>query len=370
VRIEDLTDGQLDICREPGLKIWAFAGHPGGPAATDSGDVQPAAIQVVIHHVALDGLGGLQILLDWLGIYQRLQQAQSIPPLLEVQELPLPRRCQPPGGVWQTLRLLPGQWKSVRASWQLLGRRAIPLGAGPAASGSMPRRPAVARLQLDQATTEQLKRAAAAQSATLNSLLIRDLLQTIEDWQQQLPQAPAGTHLRIMIPIDQRRREHRHSAACNHCSMVHVDRTRDEVRDPVQLLAGIEQEMGVIQRWNLSLNFWRALALFRWLPGGLERFQSSEVAATASLTNLGRLRLTAAWATHEVDPPSSPHPLRLRDFEIVAPLLHGTMGAFAAAYWQGRLKLTLNYDPHHLTAAEADQLMARYHKKLQGNLSS
>lgn len=365
-RIEDLEHGNLDIRSEPGLKVWGFAGQ-----TLVSPDSKPASIQVVIHHVAFDGLGVLQILLDWLECYQRLRQSATRELATEaIHELPIPLRCRPTLGWAESLRLLPGQWKSIRASFQLFRRRAIPLGIGQPSTDSIARKPHVVRFQLDSETTLQLKKYAANQQASLNSILIRDLLRAIDLWQKSLQHPPHGTHLRIMIPINERNIEHRHSAACNHCSMIHLDRTRAEVRNATDLLASIEQEMGVIQKWKLSLNFWRALSVFRWLPNGLRRIQSSEVAATASLTNLGRLRLTSNVATRTPDQPNSSNPLRLTNFEIVAPLMYGTMAAFAAAYLHNELKVTLQYDPQHLTAQQAETLMQLFRTSLLANIDS
>lgn len=365
VRIDDLDHGNLDICSEPGLKVWAFAGDPA--TATKP---RPASILVVIHHVAFDGLGVLQILLDWINEYQQHQRVPAkVTDQEPIAELPIPPRCRPTLTWAQSLRLLPGQWKSIRASFQLFGRKAIPLAIDKPLTNTAPRKPHIIRFQIDADTTLQLKQYAALQQSSLNSILIRDLLITIDQWQTTLPQKPNGTHLRIMIPINERGVEHRHSAACNHCSMINLERTRIEVHNPTELLASIEQEMGVIQKWKLSLNFWRALSVFRWLPNGLRRVQTSEVAATASLTNLGRLRLTSNVAARATDPPNSPNPLRLTNFEIAAPLMHGTMAAFAVAYFQNELKVTVQYDPHHLTVEQAQQLMDQFQATLTGNLS-
>ncbi|MDP1561466.1 MAG: hypothetical protein Q8M16_08725 [Pirellulaceae bacterium] len=364
--IDDLDHGNLDIGSEPGLKVWAFAGDP--PSVPES---KPASIQVVIHHVAFDGLGVLQILLDWINCYQKLQAAAPIGTANNpIEELPIPPRCRPTLSWTESFRLLPGQWKSLRASFQLLGRQAIPLGLGEPLTDATPRKPHVVRFQLDSETTLRLKKYSAAQLASLNSILIRDLLMTIDQWQTTLPQTPAGTHLRIMIPINERGIEHRHSAACNHCSMINVERTREEVRNPKELLASVEQEMGVIQKWKLSLNFWRALSIFRWLPNGLRRVQTSQVAATASLTNLGRLRLTSNIATSIADPPNSTNQLRLTNFEIAAPLMHGTMAAFAVAYFQNELRVSVQYDPHHLTIQQAESLMQLFRSALLANVDS
>lgn len=363
-QIEDLPHGNLDIAAEPGLRVWAYDGS-GATVAENQG----ATIQVLIHHVAFDGLGILQILIDWLELYQQLQRSgEKTWGDKPIAEPSLAFRCRPQLGWWETFRLLPGQWKSVRAVFEIFGRRAISLATGKPLDADQPRKPQVARCQFDGESTLQLKKYAASESASLNSVLIRDLLITINQWQRSLPETPAGTHLRIMIPINERGPEHHTGSACNHCTMISLERRPVETEDPSKLLASIEQDMDVIQKWKLSLNFWRALSLFRLLPNGLRGMQNSEVAATASLTNLGRLRLTSSIAARHLDPPNSNHLLRLTNFEIVPPLLHGTMAAFAVAYLHNELKITLQYDPHHLTPQQAQDLMQHYHAVLSANI--
>ncbi|MBL8891474.1 MAG: hypothetical protein JNL67_15955 [Planctomycetaceae bacterium] len=366
VTIEDLPHGNLDITAEPGLKIWAFDG-----SNSENAKDRSATIQVLIHHVAFDGLGILQILIDWLELYQELQRSgEQTWGERPIAETSLAFRCRPQLGWLESIRLLPGQWKSIRAAFEMLGRRAIALGTGAPLVEQHPRKPQVVRCQFDGDATLQLKKYAAARSAALNSVLVRDLLITINQWQRTLPEIPAGSHLRIMIPINERGAEHHTGSACNHCTMINLERRPAETENASELLVGIEQEMDVIQKWKLSLNFWRALSLFRWLPNGLRRIQNSEIAATASLTNLGRLRLTSSLAARHLDPPNSNHLLRLTNFEIVPPLLHGTMAAFAVAYLHNELKITLQYDPHHLTSEQAQELMQLYHAVLSANITT
>lgn len=368
VTVDELQHGELDIHTTPGLRIKAFAGDP-----LTQPRPRPASILAVVHHVAFDGLGVLQILLDWLQRYQKWQQTghwetTQVAHLTTAPESRLQMRCQPSLSWRDSLRLLPGQWKSLRASVQLLGRRAISLVGPVASTPTVPRKPQVKRLQFDAETTLALKQIAAAQSASLNSLLLRNLFAAIDDWQAAWSIPSPGTHLRVMVPINERQREHRQLPACNHCSMIHLDRTRAEVRVPLELLAGIEQELGVIQRWKLSWNFWRGLAVLSWLPGGLRRFRTAPTVATASLTNLGRLRLTSNLATDSLDPPGTNAPLRLLDFEIVAPLVEGTMAAWAVSVVNGTLRITLQLDADNLSDAQATDLLERYKQHLQQNL--
>ncbi len=367
--VDDLEHGDLDIQATPGLRIIAFAGDP-----LTAPRPRPATILAIIHHVAFDGLGVLQILLDWLQSYQAWQRTghwdtQPDPTTTAMEESRLHARCRPARGWRDSLRLLPGQWKSLRASVHLLGRRAIALVDASSRETTDSRKPQVARLRFDPATTGALKQAAAARSASLNSLLLRELFAAIDDWQTAGAIPAPGTHLRIMVPINERQREHRDLPACNHCTMIHLDRTRAEVREPTAMLASIEQELRVIQRWKLSWNFWRGLAVLRWLPGGLRRFRGSATLATASLTNLGRLRLTSHLATDSVDPPGTTAPLRLLDCEIVAPLVEGTMAALAVSVVNSTLRITLQSDADHLTDAQAIDLLERYEQRILANLS-
>ena len=276
-----------------------------------------------------------------------------------VDEAPVPTRCRPTLGIRQSLKLLPGQWKSVRATLQILRRVAIPLTAWKP-PGEVPERvPSVVRTDFSADETYALKQYASAKSASLNSILLRDLFVAIDQWQATLSEPPEGTHLRLMVPINERSRVHRQAAACNHCTMINLDRTRDEVRDSNALLASIEQEMNVIHRWKLSLNFWRALSLFRRLPGGLKRFASNDVSATALVTNVGRLKpaLTA-------QPGSDEELLKTTDIDFVAPLMFGTVGAFTIAYLHGTMKITLQYDSLFVTREQVEQLVACFRRNL------
>ena len=362
IRVDDLERGGIDIGKTPGLRIIAFAGDP-----LHSITPRPASVLVVIHHVAFDGLGVLQLLLEWMSFYQRWQQTGNWEGTEAAEEPSLQLRCRPNLDWKQAWALLPGQWKSLRASLHLFGRQVVPLANSIPAKLEGLRAPCVERLSFDSETTMRLKRMAADRSATLNSYLLSQLFRAIDKWQRAYGMLTPGTHLRVMVPINERTRAQRRIAACNHCTMIHLDRTRPEIENSDALLASIEQEIAVIQRWKLSLNFWRALRVIGWLPGGLRRFRESTTAATASLTNLGRLRLTSKMLATELDQPGVETPLKMLDFEIVAPLIHGTMAAFAIAYMNGDLRLTLHYDRDHIDGHQASELMRIYRQQLLFN---
>jgi hypothetical protein len=191
---------------------------------------------------------------------------------------------------------------------------------------------------------------------TVNSLVTRDLFLAIKRWQARQIAFPSGTHFRIMIPINERTMRHRRLPACNHCTMINLDRTREEVSDPDCLLAGIQNELAVIRRWHLSWNFWRVLWLTRRIPGGLARgTRSNRCRATTVFTNPGDVLRRVNWP--DAGNPMTASGLRIGDIELVVPLRPGTPAGFAMYYYDDRFCLTLHTHPALLDQDQSNLLM-------------
>lgn len=359
VSIADLQQTQIDIERRPGLRIFAFDGN----ADATLGGIN-SVITFVVHHVAFDGLGFLQFLKDWIQCYRSISRTSLEQARLDFPVLQIPRRCRPNVSFGESLRLLPGQWKSVRATIQVLKRKVIPLTSGVTTHERQPSPLFASSLRLSSTQTRALKRYAKSKGASLNSVLLRDLFTTIVNWKKQEGNKTPGTHLRLMVPINERTKLFRKMAACNHCTMINLDRTPMEIGDETELLQGIEQELGVIAKWKLSLNFWRALEVFRWLPGGLNRFAGDEVSATMLLTNVGRIlpKLMSKAGTEEQE-------LAIEDFEVLPPLAFGTAAAMAACYVKNELRIAFQFDETLVSPKDFERLVTLYNNKLQANIS-
>ncbi|MEM9941076.1 MAG: hypothetical protein AAF939_05765 [Planctomycetota bacterium] len=346
------------ITKEPGIRVFACTGVQETPSR--------GSLLFLVHHVAIDGIGMAQWLNDWLRCYRKLQNSsfdaasKKFPPL-QVSLL----RCQPQVQFREWLRLLPAQWKSVRSAYRVMTRKVIPLSSSKIEDGDS--RPILLETEFDARTSTQLKQAANNNRVSLNTLLVRDLFIAVDAWQQKRneePDSPPG-YVRMVIPINERDRAYRKQAACNHCTMISLDRTRQDIDAPEELLRTIDHELGVIRDWRLSLNCWRFLELFRRLPGGLEkRLNSSQVSATISFTNIGRF-LPRLTTQKEAD---TGNQIGFDQIVIYPPLAHGLMGAFAAINFKNRLKISARLDSNFIAPASAQQLMMDFKNQLLSNL--
>ena len=179
-----------------------------------------------VHHAAVDGLGFVQIVNDWLAIYHSLLSGASVPEKLKsYQPELLHERCRPALSWKQWLSLLPGQWISVVPIIKFLRRRAIPLVPVIEADKlEVSSNPAVITSKLTAEETRCVSRVAGQQQATVNELVIRDLYLAIQAWQQEYDIHADGTHLRLMVPVNERTERHKFLPACNHCTMINLDR--------------------------------------------------------------------------------------------------------------------------------------------------
>ena len=221
-------------------------------------------------------------------------------------------------------------------------------------------------LKLTAKETALLRETAVQLNTSVNSLLGRDLFAAISQWKLDRGDAWEGTHIRLMIPINERKRIHRKMSACNHCTMINLDRTPEEIESPQQLLDSIHQEMSVIDKWKLSLNFWRALACLRILPGGLKQQSAGEqVSATALFTNVGRVLRKYQWKSN-----SSTDKIYLTKFDCVATLNPNMPVAFSMYSFQNRLSVSLLYDNKKLTEVDAEKLIGFFREQIESSVSS
>ncbi|QEG24248.1 hypothetical protein [Mariniblastus fucicola] len=301
-----------------------------------------------VHHVAFDGLGFLQLFQDWWRIYCGKEPAG------DYDQNQLLRRCRPSVSVLQAVKLLPGQWKSVRATVQVLGRKVIPLLGKPIDSAGLDPVPAkVITRCFDRQTSADLRKCARDNRVSTNSLLARNLYVAIDEYQTRHRMEAKGSHLRLAIPFNERNSSSNRLSACNHCTVISFDRSRDEVANPATLLHSVDQEVRVVQRWRLSLNFWRVLGLFRRLPGGIARFGSPQnVTATTLFSNLGRLdRGFEFFDCQNVDG------VAVTEVEVVPTMHRGMPIAIVVYEYSGQVRFSMQYDPRSIAQADAERFV-------------
>ena len=351
--------GAIDLTRESPLRIWHFE------------QAGQSELVFQLHHAAFDGVGGLQILRDWLAIYQAMANgAPTCEHLPRLEAKHLLKRCRVHSTWRERLRVLGKQWLSLRGGIHFHSRQVIPLHQEESLvndHGETKPYPTALSAKLDRETVSRLRRFACEQELTVNSLLTSELLLAIDHWQKENQDRPEGTHFRLAIPINERTIHHRRLPASNHCTIINVDRTPEQLTNQKQLRAGIQRQMSLIKEWKLSLNFWRFLNLFRYLPGGLKKQAKKQACrATCALTNLGDLtqRTRHSRRLSKSEKPA----LAICNFELLAPIRHGTPVAFSVFYFQEELCFSLQYDSRVLRQAEAQQLLDTYLGQLTSHL--
>ncbi len=243
--------------------------------------------EFVFHHVAVDGLGAFQFIMDLFLAYAHLSTGA---------DGPLPWRKADP----QRLRDRDGHqlFKNGVRPMDLarLLRVTLPLNIRRAAMVSnyghepTPMGPATEADDLVHHLTEnetaELSRIAAVQSVMLHDLLLRDYFLTLAQWNQGTPEARRP--IRVLVPTNMRRREDYRMPAANVFSFSFLSRRAADCQDREQLLESFRYEMAEIKRHKRGLYFEAGLrifciwpALLRWSLGRPWPF------ATAIFSNLG-----------------------------------------------------------------------------------
>ena len=166
-----------------------------------------------------------------------------------------------------------------------------------------------------------------------------------------------------MIPINERTSRHRSLPACNHCTIIGLDRSREQLRNESQLLTSIQREMNITREWKLSFNMWRLLSLMRRLPGGIKRHvEQRQCRATCVLTNLGDLSRIIRQSRRQNS--GQEDGIDVVWFEPVAPVLWGTAASFCVFYFEKQLCVAMRSDPKQMTPVGAGQLANLYESRL------
>ena len=328
------------------------------------------------HHVVCDGLGGLQVVREFLQVYHWLH-AEPRPafPLRPLDQGRLRNRGRLIRGnsfLWARLKRWPMKWIGLFGASKFLWRRPISL-----ARASVPPESEAAQTpvpsptlwvdgRLTKAQTLRLRQIAKEFGVTVNSLLLAHWLATLHWFRCQSKSSLPQSHdcYRLMIPTNERTGGDVGLSACNQVSMVYVDRWAREMENIDGLAAGIDFEMSVIRKWGLSGTFLLALRLFTWFPGLIRWYaRRPNCWATSYVTNLGpimdRLRVG------QVEELSRVGELKLTDVRLLPPLRPKLPAALAVHQYGGQLCLTLHHDPQEISAERATTLLGMFLNRLR-----
>lgn len=372
------TSGRVEAGKANRLQSFDLRNEQPFRLGLESRKTEDAHDQTIVtfqfHHAAFDGVGALTVVNDWMKSYDLLSDTPASARSRKKNRLDpsmLEQRCQA-GLSWrERLRLAPWCWLSLIGFVNFFKNRSIPLvpmehvGNVTTKTEDTP----ILSATVDEESTARLKARTAELAVTLNDLIAVDLLASVKQWQLDRESTPKGSHLRITIPINERSVRHRRMPACNHCTMISLDRRPNQISldsnsDQFRALAQqVHHEIDTVREWRLSLSFWSTLGLFQRLGGIKKWFATRKCRSTCVLTNLGQLGQRLRLATNE-DGQVVVGNVPLSHVEFAAPIRFGTAVAFSVFVYRRQLNITMNYDRKSLSREDASDLLNELKQRL------
>ncbi|NJK91026.1 MAG: hypothetical protein HC904_03830 [Blastochloris sp.] len=215
-----------------------------------------------------------------------------------------------------------------------------------------------------------LKKAALRERVTLNDLLTVDLQVAVRELRQARGLPCLSEPLRIVVPVSLRNSASRELSACNVISLITMDRSEEDLKEPESLLRRTHEEMTWIREQGLQAAFLSMLSMYRLLPGGLKEFcrRQKRRRGTLVLSNLLTIYFHSARALLNEKGWVEVKGAVLTGLTYTGPLLSGVQVSVVAHIYAGVLHLDLNYDWKRVSESEARSLMERWLARLRARL--
>lgn len=339
-----------DLTREAGVRILVEQRE------------SDATICMQFQHACCDGAGALQWVEDWMVWYARLTGDPAVAPTpVEIQpDRLLDRRRRRLDTITGWRWITKGAWEIYKFFCQ--SPQPLRLPERPPSAAPTRRVPFISH-PFTFEESQQLRRAANEQGATLNECLIRALFATIADWNADHGQ-PSNRNpwYRVNMPTSIRERADFATPAANLVSMTFFNRRHRAARDENDdLLADVKRESEEIKRTRRGTLFLDGVAIVNALPGLLPVIlRVPWCMSTAVLTNVGdpRRRFTARFA-HRSDKFVLGN-LTVNNISGVPPLRPHTHAAIGVSSYMGCMVLGLQMTPELFSPTDAQRFLDLY----------
>jgi len=342
--------GYLDLAREVGLRLWV--------RETERG----ATILLQFHHACCDGVAAMQFIEDLLTAYAAANSATGESPALRPIHLGrLPHRGRSRDGFLKRLLTAPICLLASRGIAEFLVNRPAPLAvpARPRVACTESGAPDIHTQRLTKQQLRNLRERSEQLGATVNDLLMRDLIEAVEEWNSRHAPRQGGHCIRISMPVNLRTGDDELLPAANHVAMVFVDRRPARYGKLWSLLDSIRLDTWFIKRFRLARVFVWVMTMLRACGLGLSHWiREDRCMATAVLSNLGvrlddlplpyyKERILAGDTTLE----------RIEFTPPVRPLTHAALGVVTYA---GELSISLHHDARSMSSQSAADFLATF----------
>ncbi|MBI3468431.1 MAG: hypothetical protein HY000_35970 [Planctomycetes bacterium] len=341
--------GYLDLADEVGLRLWVRENNRG------------AAVLIQFHHACCDGVGAMQFIEDLLTAYAAAHSETGQSPAMRPLYLGrLANRGECRQGLLRRLLTAPVCMLAARGIAEFLVNRPAPL--------ATPARPQVACVpesggpdihthRFSKHQLRNLRERSEQLGATVNDLLMRDLIEAVNEWNSKHAPQQSGRCIRISMPVNLRTSDDELLPAANHVAMVFIDRRPARYTKVWGLLDSIRLDTWFIKRFRLARVFIWLMTLLRACGIGLSRWiKEDRCMATTVLSNLG-VRLDDLPLPYYKERILAGDVMldRIEFTPPVRPLTHASLGVVTYA---GELSISLHHDQSMSSQAAADFLAA------------
>ena len=352
----------INLFAETGVRAWG--------KVTDTG----AEITLQFHHACCDGIGASQLMEDIAVCYARLTtEDEPLPELRPLRpEALLTRADAAPRRVgWLPVSLPRRLAVMFRDSidFLFLERKEF-LRAMPGPEIDSRRESEEFNLQseyLDRAATRRLRNMASRANVTLNDILIRDLMETLEEWNRESGGACRRKLISVVIPTSLRGPDDDQLSAANVLGYAFPVRTRKEMRDSRKLLTDLGEEMQKFLSAQYGWLFIQGLMIAQKIPFlmSVSRMMlRHRCLGMAVLSHMGNRLNSIGARLNNVGNEIRVGNMILGEIRCVPPLRHGTHAAAATYIFGGRLMVNLRCDPATFGVSQTRQLLDRYVARL------
>jgi hypothetical protein len=332
-----------------------------------------AAITLQFHHACCDGIGASQYLEDIAICYARRTTVhQPLPELRQLRPEALLTRADP--GPRRVGRL-PGSWarrlaRTLRDSLDFLFlQRKEVLRAMPGNDARLEAEEFNLQSEyLDRAATRRLRNAASRANVTLNDILTRDLMETLDEWNRESGGEHQGKLICVTIPCSLRGPADDQLPAANVLGYAFTMRKRKDMLDSRILLTDLGEKMSEFLKAQHGWLFVKGLQITQRIPFlmSLSRFMlRHKCMSTAVLSHMGNRLNSISSRLRTVGDTIHVGNMTLEEIRCVPPLRYGTHAAAATYIFCGRLMVNLRCDPATFGVSQTRQLLDRYVARLK-----
>lgn len=317
------------------------------------------------HHAVTDGLGLLQFVGEVLAIYGGLTAScPEVPKLIELEPSRLSGRGEFEVSIPHPVSRITALRSLISETWKIISRQPTLMADREDVEHSKCVRSGYVVVSVDDDRLVPVRKWVTEKGASLNDLLIRDLIVALDEWTSQQKRG-RSRWLRVAMPTSLRSKYDRRTPAANILGYAFVTRSRNDCRDESALLDGIVQELDFVQEWSLGTMFSAAVGVVDRIPGLLRLItRRKRRFATAVLSNLGEVtrRFTAKLPRENGKVMAGN--LELVNITAAPPVRPGTSLAMAVTGCSGKLNFCAQFDTQVISEGEVRTFLESYVQKV------